>query len=120
VYCIYFEEGWGACECNLPGGSGISSCDRLLCFRTEKERLLGCKKIQLTTKTYGLVGFTFHTLVIGFLYIRTLQQEPFNHKLLAIRPAFCVVARHYEKTKIFSEVIKMVYINKVRQMVTMY
>jgi hypothetical protein len=44
LHFIHFEEGWGSCECNWPGGSGLSNGDRLLCFRTEKEKLLGCRK----------------------------------------------------------------------------
>jgi len=63
LHLIYFGEGWGLCECNWPGGSGKSNGDTLLCFGTEKEKLLGCrKKIQLNRRPYRFLCFTCHTL----------------------------------------------------------
>jgi len=63
LHFIHYEEGCGSRECNWPEGAGISNGDTLLCFRTEKEKLLGCrKKMHLTTRSYRLLGFTCHTL----------------------------------------------------------
>jgi hypothetical protein len=57
------------------------------------------EKIELGKRHYRLLGFTCHTLAIGFLYIRTLQHGPFTQKLFALGRVFYSFARPYEQRK---------------------